>query len=103
MGSYFLGCSFLFLLDVICLIFLFFAGHACGMQKFLGQGSNLHHNSDNTASFFFLGLHLQHMEVPRLGVESELQLQAYATATATPDPSRTCDLYTLQLTVLPDP
>ena len=28
----------------------------------------------------FLGLHLQHMEVPRLGVESERQLQAYATA-----------------------
>ena len=33
---------------------------------------------------FFLGggLHLQHMEVPRLGVQSELQLLAYATATA---------------------
>ena len=29
----------------------------------------------------FLGLHLQHMEVPRLGVESELQLPAYTTAT----------------------
>ena len=27
-----------------------------------------------------LGPHLQHMEVPRLGVELELQLQAYATA-----------------------
>ena len=25
----------------------------------------------------FLGLHLRHMEVPRLGVESELQLPAY--------------------------
>ena len=23
--------------------------------------------------FIFLGLHLQHMEVPRLGIESELQ------------------------------
>ena len=32
--------------------------------------------------FCFLGLHPQHMEVPRLGVESELQLLAYATATA---------------------
>ena len=31
----------------------------------------------------FLELHLQHMEVPRLGVESELQLPAYTTATAT--------------------
>ena len=26
---------------------------------------------------FFLGPHLQHMEVPRPGVESELQLPAY--------------------------
>ena len=33
--------------------------------------------------FAFLGPHLQHMEVLRLGVESELQLLAYATATAT--------------------
>ena len=29
----------------------------------------------------------QHMEVPRLGVELELQLLAYTTATATWDPS----------------
>ena len=27
--------------------------------------------------FAFLGLHLQHMEIPRLGVESELWLPAY--------------------------
>ena len=38
--------------------------------------------------FFFLELHPRHMEVPRLGVESELQLLAYATATATRDLSR---------------
>ena len=31
---------------------------------------------------FFLGLHLRHMEVPRLGIEWELQLPAYTTATA---------------------
>ena len=42
--------------------------------------------------FFFLGLHPRHMEVPRLGVESELQPLAYTTATATQDPSRVCDL-----------
>ena len=30
--------------------------------------------------FVFLGLNLQHMEVPRRGVESELQLPAYITA-----------------------
>ena len=33
------------------------------------------------------------MEVPRLGVESELQLPAYATATETQDPSPICDLH----------
>ena len=33
------------------------------------------------------------MEVPRLGVESELQLPAYARATATQDPSRICKLH----------
>ena len=37
--------------------------------------------------FFFLGPHLWHMEVPRLGVELELQLLVYTTATATPNPS----------------
>ena len=35
--------------------------------------------------FFFLLYHLWHMEVPGLGIESELQLLAYATATATQD------------------
>ena len=43
--------------------------------------------------FAFLGLHSQHMEVPRLGVESELQLPAYTTATTTLDPSHVCDLH----------
>ena len=33
------------------------------------------------------------MEVPRLGVESELQLPATATATATWDPSHVYDLH----------
>ena len=41
----------------------------------------------------FLGLYLQHSEVPRLGVQSELYLPAYARATATWDPSSICDLY----------
>ena len=31
------------------------------------------------------------LEVPRLGVEPELQLPAYATATAMQDPSHVCD------------
>jgi len=33
------------------------------------------------------------MEVPRLGVELELQLPAYVIATAMPDPSHVCDLH----------
>jgi len=33
------------------------------------------------------------MEVPRLGVESELQLPVYTTATATGDPSHICNLH----------
>ena len=46
----------------------------------------------NNFFFCFLGQHLWQMEVPRLGVKSELQLPAYATATATPDPSHVCSL-----------
>ena len=39
------------------------------------------------------GLHLRHSEVPRLGVESELQLPVYATTTATQDPKLICNLH----------
>ena len=48
----------------------------------------------------FLGLYPWHMEIPRLGVDSELWLLACTTATATLDPS----LWpTPQLTALLDP
>ena len=43
--------------------------------------------------FCFLGPHPRPMEVPRLGVESELELLAYTTATATQDPSHVCNLH----------
>ena len=43
--------------------------------------------------FVFSGLQPGHMEVPRLGVKSELQMPAYSTATAMQDPSRVCNLY----------
>ena len=43
--------------------------------------------------FVILGLHPWYMEVPRLGVESELHLLAYATATTVQDPSRLFDLH----------
>ena len=58
------------------------------------------HMTAHSWSFFFffvflpfLGLLLQHMEVPRLGVESEPQLPAYARGTATLDPSCICNLH----------
>ena len=43
--------------------------------------------------FAFLGLHLWHMEAPRLEVDLELQLPAYATAIAAQDLSYVCKLY----------
>ena len=43
--------------------------------------------------FSFYRRYLQHMEVPRLGIEFKLQLLAYTTATAMPDPSCICDLH----------
>ena len=43
--------------------------------------------------FFFLQLHPQHMEVSRLGIDSELQLPAYTTVTAVPNLSHICDLH----------
>ena len=49
--------------------------------------------SNSLFSFFcFLGPYPQHMEVPKLGVELELQLPAYTTARATPDLSCICDI-----------
>ena len=43
--------------------------------------------------FGFLGLHPQHMEVPRLGNQSELQLPACTAATAMQDLGRVYNLY----------
>ena len=53
--------------------------------------------------FCFVGSHPQHMEVPRLGVKSELQMPTYTTATAMPDLSRVFHLHTPQLTATPGP
>ena len=60
-----------------------------GRHHLTGLGCGLHFD------FFlsFLWPPLQHMEVPRLGVESELQLPVYTTATAMWDPSCACDLH----------
>ena len=43
--------------------------------------------------FAFLELYPWHTEVPRLGVQLELQLPPYTTATATADLSHVCDLH----------
>ena len=43
--------------------------------------------------FVFIGLNLWHIEVPRLGVELELQLPACTTAIAMQDLSHVCDLH----------
>ena len=47
------------------------------------------------AFYCFLGPHPWLVEIPRLGVEFELQLPAYTTAIATSDLSLTCNLYSL--------
>ena len=41
----------------------------------------------------FFGLHPWHLEVPRLGVELELQLPAYVIATAMQVPRHICNLH----------
>ena len=43
--------------------------------------------------FWFLGLHLWHVEVSRLGVELALQLPAYTTTKAMQNPSHVCNLH----------
>ena len=62
------------------------------------EGETLHHGwksyylfRTHLFFFFFLQPHLQHMEVPRLGVV--LELQTYTTATAALDLSHICDLH----------
>ena len=74
----------------VCFLVVFLWPHPRHMD-ILGGGLNPNCNFDrhqscgNTAGslFVFSGLHLQHMDVPRPGVELELWLPAYATATAT--------------------
>ena len=51
------------------------------------------HSSKTFFSFWLFGATLQHVEVLRLGVKSELRLPAYTTATARRDLSHVCDLH----------
>ena len=84
-----------------------------GTRELWGVSKNFYFEKNPTANnfyfnflffffFVFLGAHLWHMEVPRLGVESELELPAYTTVTATQDPSPHLRP-TPQLTATPDP
>ena len=57
------------------------------------EGNHIPHKQETRRPFSFLGPHPRHMEVPRLGVESELQPLAYTTAIAMPDPSHVCNLH----------
>ena len=59
---------------LISLSTVLYSGKACGVFLLLF-----------VCLFCFLGPYPRHMEVPRLGVEAELQLPAYITATATQD------------------
>ena len=59
---------------------------------------NIQKYSSNEQEFvfffcFFFGAHPWRMEVPRLGVQLQLQLLAYTTATVKQDPSHICDLH----------
>ena len=44
-------------------------------RKQPGPGAECNVSSPHSFSFSFLGPHLQHMDVPRLGIESDLQLR----------------------------
>ena len=58
------------------------------LQYIQGQNHQAVHIVQTYTIFFFVWLHLQCMEAPRLGVESELWLPVYTTATVRLDPSR---------------
>ena len=53
------------------------------METMIKDDNNLEKSWVIFVLFIFLGPQPWHMEVPRLGVELELQLLAYTTATAT--------------------
>ena len=73
------------------------------LHKYLPMLPHIYSCPLYNADFFFLGSHLQHLQVPRLMVELELQLPAYVTDiaiqeshttdTATWDPSSLRDLH----------
>ena len=81
--------------DAFCLacpLFLFLSGSLfVGSQLVYRELSYKEIHVARNSFFFFLWPHLQHVEVPRLGVKSNLQLLDFEGAT--PDLSCICDLY----------
>ena len=67
--------------------------HGYGDAGRSGKVSTIHDKGKMDFFFVFLRPHPWHREVPRLGVQLELQLPAYTTATATGDPSHICNLH----------
>ena len=65
------------------------------LQNCYSKQASVNHQDRIELTFFFLflGSYSQHMEVPKLGFELELQLQAYATTTAMWDNSHICNLH----------
>ena len=78
---------------------------ACGWAGWRPQGiaDRVYFLSSSFFFFCFLGPNPRHTEVPRLGLESELQLSAYTTAVVTQDPSSICDLHSSQRCRIPNP
>ena len=65
---------------------------ACPFLVWWVLGYALFYSPSDHFFFFHFIPAVKHMEVPRLGIKSELQLQAYVTDTVMPDPSHVCDL-----------
>ena len=65
----------------------------CSVQRNRKRDMQVVLKEKNVFIFCFLEQHLRHTEIPRLGVQSELQPLAYTTATAMQDLSCICDLH----------
>ena len=76
------------------------------MARFVGEGAQTGQivppNRGHLFFFFFLLLHLWHMEVPGPGAEWELQPLAHTTAMVTPDPSHVFNLMP-KFAIMPHP
>ena len=60
--------------DTVTEVLEYFKTFQVGHVRWLGSIIKENCIYHGTEAFFFLGLHSRHMEVPRIGVESELQL-----------------------------